>query len=81
MAKFNNTPFHALMYTRTCYERCTPWVLKALHGDIVMCQGTYEHRHDIHSKIRSIKPVATKVHVILWSFVVLTRVRNTIGSV
>ena len=31
----------------------------------------------IHSKLCSITPVATKVHVILWSFLVLTWMRDT----
>ena len=35
----------------------------------------------LHSKLYSITPVATKVHVILRSFVVLTRMRDTIELV
>jgi hypothetical protein len=36
---------------------------------------------ELHSKLRSITPLATKVHVKLWSFVVLTWMRNTIELV
>jgi hypothetical protein len=32
----------------------------------------------LHSKLRRITPVATKVHVILWSFVLLTWMRDPI---
>ena len=35
----------------------------------------------VHSKLRSITPVATKVHIILRSFVVLTWMRDTIELV
>ena len=35
----------------------------------------------LHSKLRSITPMATKVHVILRSFVVLTWMRDTIELV
>ena len=35
----------------------------------------------VHSKLCSITHVATKVHVILWSFVVLTWMRDTIELV
>ena len=35
----------------------------------------------IHSKFRSITHVAIKVHVILWSFVVVTWMRDTIELV
>ena len=38
-------------------------------------------RYIIHSKLRSITPVATKVHVILRSFVVLTWMHDTIELV
>ena len=34
--------------------------------------------HKLHSKLRSITPVAAKVHVILISFVVLTWTHDTI---
>ena len=37
--------------------------------------------HPIHSKLRSIAHVATKVHVILRSFVVLTWMHDTIDVV
>ena len=33
---------------------------------------------NVHSKLRSITPVATKVHVVLRSFVVLAWMRDTI---
>ena len=33
---------------------------------------------DMHSKLCSITHVATKVHVILWSFVVLTWMRDIV---
>jgi hypothetical protein len=35
----------------------------------------------LYSKLRSTTPVATKVRVILWSFVVLTQMRDTIELV
>ena len=35
----------------------------------------------VHSKLHSITYVATKTHVILWSFVVLTWMRDTIELV
>ena len=31
----------------------------------------------LHSKLRSITPLASKVHVTLWSFVVLTWMRDS----
>jgi hypothetical protein len=37
--------------------------------------------HLIHSKVHSITPVATKVHVVLQSFIVLTWMRDTIKLV
>jgi hypothetical protein len=35
----------------------------------------------VHSKLCSIIPMATKMHIILWSFVVLTWMRDTIELV
>ena len=40
-----------------------------------------QREQEVHSKLRSITPVATKVHVILRSFVVLTWMCDIIGSV
>ena len=47
------------------------------HTNIVILQGLL----DIHFKLHIITPVATKVHVILRSFVVLTWMRDTIELV
>jgi len=38
-------------------------------------------RNGVHSKVRSIAPVATKVHMTLQSFVVLTWMRDAIELV
>ena len=43
--------------------------------------ATHNLEFDIHTKLRSITLVATKVHVILWSFVVLTRMHDIIELV
>jgi hypothetical protein len=39
--------------------------------------GPILHMCILHSKLRSIMLVTTKVHVILWSFVVLTWMHDT----
>ena len=41
----------------------------------------HEDQLQLHSKLRIITPVASKVHVILRSFVVLTWMRDTIELV
>ena len=48
---------------------------------IILLRGGVLFSILIHSKLRSITPVITKVHVILRSFVVLTWMRDTIELV
>jgi hypothetical protein len=42
---------------------------------------THPSLHVVHSKLCSITPVATKVQVMLWSFIVLTQMHESIESV
>ena len=52
---------------------------------IVLCMFTLKNCfltiYKVHAKLRSITPVATNVHMILQSFVVLTWMRGTIELV
>ena len=48
---------------------------------VIGCDPSVCKSNQLHSKLRSITPVATKVHVILRSFVVLTWMRGVVESV
>ena len=58
-------------------EPCAQYIITIPSSIVNKIGRTYV----IHSKFRSIALVVTKVHVILWSFAVLTRMSGTIQLV
>jgi hypothetical protein len=60
------------------FQMTKDFVLRLSH---LLHSHLQKNKQKVHSKLRSITPVATKVHMILQSFVVLTRTRDTIELV
>ena len=71
-----NLPIYGACMGMNGYVWMHVWMYVCMYGAMVASV-----RYRLHSKLHSITPVATKVHVILGSFVVLTWMRDTIALV